>query len=1577
MYFLLAAILALLTIPSADAYEGDPDCVVENVNLISGHYSELEIDAIVASPDPLVFYRSYDSRNGWSLSPQCFLYIQRDSQPKTYSTGEGIFEQVRVLIHTEKGGALTYFGWLNPYVISSFKLDTTGLANTAHQNINAWTNPKNNQLVWENGKYSLTLSNGGKRIYIPSSNNPSLYLLTLETLPSGNRVFYSYEEDLLSEIKMTNVSEEKTLSWIQLDYNDGIHLITSDNQTIHYIFDGNLLSNVIRSNKPSLEYRYEGSFLIKNGLHYYPDGKVESIGSTHYIYGNGFTLVTGKNKKIYRFDEQFQLVAIEDYLGDSLYRVRKKVWGKKADAANLLSLSLEDGAGIEHFSKAFVYDEKGNLLEEEETGNLSGTKEGESYTKSYSYQTSKDFDIISQKDAKGTGVKSYYKKGTNILIKKLIFQKKNITNRWFYNYNEDGTLIETIVDDGDEDEITSYDRFNERHITRITPKANMPNIGAPEIIEERTQETLLKQVVNRFDDYGNIISSEVYDANGDHRYTTCKTYLNGRLTSETDSAGNITQYTYDKNDNIFSIHSPTRSVTYKYDSENRRISVTEGNLTTRFTYDNDGNKISEIDPFDHQTHYTYDELGRTTSIFYTGDSSPYLYNYDLFDSIICITNPAGESTQQISTARGTPIQILHPDGTQELFKYDLEGSLHRHLGKDGIIKIFEYDYIGRPAHIEYYERGSKGKNEGFKREYFEYDAFHLISFEDVNGIKTNYTYDEAGRLASLIKESRKEEYFYDALGRMSSTKKWKSAKAFTLEEREYDLLGNIIEERIKDNSGKLLFKARYKYDPAGRFQEIIAYPHNQESVICAFQYDGLGRPTSITDAYGAITTIRYQGNHCITTNAKGITTETVSEPSKISTTKKDPFGNLLFKSLSSFDSFGNLTSASADGITTSRTYSAGKMTQNEQGEEFTYDSYGNISSIKVPGFDTPIKIQYDAEGNVSSCNETTFTFDAKGRLTSTQLAFAKITYELTSEDLVESETVKDKFGSYQTKASYDGEGYVTAIHLPDGSWIKYNYEGPFISSISRQSKGKKELYTYRVVARDLMGNVLEEILPQHAGARKQIWDKAGRKVRVITDFFTDTIDAWDSSHNIKKRGGLEYEYNALDELVKEPGLTYSYDSKGCRLPISDPTPIGEMDVFGCYTSIKDVSFTYDLNRKRLSKTSKDKTTRYFYLGNIELGSLDEKGRILELKVPSDPNRPDSPAIAIELQGDYYIPIYDIVGNIARLITSDSRDIAESYSYTAFGQESIFNDQGKSISPSTAINPWRYKGKRVDPETNLIYFGKRYYDPKLGCFISPDPAGIVDGLNLHRFCRNNPLIYTDHYGLNAETNSEAFNQYFYGEYEPHCHCEHHRDCKRGGDIQNALGGVSLGVASYFMTILSSFAEAGFLATADDFGFDRSLKMEMYDAMKHSLDQLHGMWNEGLATAINFDPQHEQTHFYEKGAYAGLVALDVLRGNMKDIKKGFSFFKSLKQPKLPVDLSITIERIQKGIKFPHRNDGTIFKNREGLLPRKHSTYYREYVHPTLGVEGPGAQRIIIGEKSEIFYSPDHYKTFIKIQ
>ena len=80
---------------------------------------------------------------------------------------------------------------------------------------------------------------------------------------------------------------------------------------------------------------------------------------------------------------------------------------------------------------------------------------------------------------------------------------------------------------------------------------------------------------------------------------------------------------------------------------------------------------------------------------------------------------------------------------------------------------------------------------------------------------------------------------------------------------------------------------------------------------------------------------------------------------------------------------------------------------------------------------------------------------------------------------------------------------------------------------------------------------------------------------------------------------------------------------------------------------------------------------------------------------------------------------------------------------------------------------------------------------------------------------------------------------------------------------------------------------------------------------------------------------------------------------------------------LNVSSTVERIKAGESFPHNNDGSTFENRDNLLPIKENGYYKEYVHPTPGILGPGPQRIILGGGREWYYSPDHYKTFIRFK
>jgi len=57
---------------------------------------------------------------------------------------------------------------------------------------------------------------------------------------------------------------------------------------------------------------------------------------------------------------------------------------------------------------------------------------------------------------------------------------------------------------------------------------------------------------------------------------------------------------------------------------------------------------------------------------------------------------------------------------------------------------------------------------------------------------------------------------------------------------------------------------------------------------------------------------------------------------------------------------------------------------------------------------------------------------------------------------------------------------------------------------------------------------------------------------------------------------------------------------------------------------------------------------------------------------------------------------------------------------------------------------RYSGKERDA-TGLYYYGLRYYAPWLQRWINPDPAGVVDGLNMFCFVRNSPLRFGDSEG----------------------------------------------------------------------------------------------------------------------------------------------------------------------------------------------------------------------------------------
>ena len=144
---------------------------------------------------------------------------------------------------------------------------------------------------------------------------------------------------------------------------------------------------------------------------------------------------------------------------------------------------------------------------------------------------------------------------------------------------------------------------------------------------------------------------------------------------------------------------------------------------------------------------------------------------------------------------------------------------------------------------------------------------------------------------------------------------------------------------------------------------------------------------------------------------------------------------------------------------------------------------------------------------------------------------------------------------------------------------------------------------------------------------------------------------------------------------------------------------------------------------------------YLYDGQNEIGAFTNPINPKNLRVLGIAKHKNYPeTVGIELDGQISAPLLDVQSNVRRLVDLKKRTPTGVYDFTAFGEE---------LQNSTKdFNPWRFASKRYDPELSLIYFGQRYYDPCMGRWLTVDPAGFVDSVNLYQYVFNNPFRYID-------------------------------------------------------------------------------------------------------------------------------------------------------------------------------------------------------------------------------------------
>jgi RHS repeat-associated protein len=114
----------------------------------------------------------------------------------------------------------------------------------------------------------------------------------------------------------------------------------------------------------------------------------------------------------------------------------------------------------------------------------------------------------------------------------------------------------------------------------------------------------------------------------------------------------------------------------------------------------------------------------------------------------------------------------------------------------------------------------------------------------------------------------------------------------------------------------------------------------------------------------------------------------------------------------------------------------------------------------------------------------------------------------------------------------------------------------------------------------------------------------------------------------------------------------------------------------------------------------------------------------------------------------------------RAVVDEAGDVVEAYDYYPFGLQSrSYKEKGDPLTKET------FTGKEQDTESNLHYFGARYYDAGAGRWLSVDPlAPIYPRQSPYNYVYNNPNIFVDRYGLEGDEFWNSFRAEYDAEWD---------------------------------------------------------------------------------------------------------------------------------------------------------------------------------------------------------------------
>jgi len=777
--------------------------------------------------------------------------------------------------------------------------------------------------------------------------------------------------------------------------------------------------------------------------------------------------------------------------------------------------------------------------------------------------------------------------------------------------------------------------------------------------------------------------------------------------------GNAEEYTYDARSNRTSTTRKAKPGSGLADT------VTEASFNSTFNVPD-----WEEDARNNRTNYTYD--GTTGQLLTIVQPDP-------------ITGD-GDSTRPTTTftwnSLGQRLTKTDPTGIVLRYTYDGENYLDTVTNAYGTLNLttsFDYDAAGNVTTL------TDPRSKVYTATWDHMRRITQMTAPTSTGAQTQWTYDADG-LVSTIKQ---------ATG-LASPNQWATTTV------AYEPTARV--RSVTDPDGRV---TRFQYDSLNR-NILTIDPEGRTAgktydaeghVLVERRGDGAPIPTppAISDAIAYITRT-YTDNGQVLTFADGRSSITTYLYDGFDRLSRTSFPNPANGAAYTAD-YEEMTYDADDNVTRRRTRSALNI-------DMAYDNISRMTSKAVP-----------ANGSISTARTATYTYDYAGRQDVVgETGGHSLDWTYDQAGRASSVAISGpQWGTAKTISyQYDVASNRTRLTWPDGYYVTYAYDDLNRLDTATQTVGGTST---------LLADYSYDPLSRRTGAAFDVAGAGG----LATAAFTAGGDLTSLAHSWTGPSGvtLTYTYDGGHRLNDETfsDAAYRWDPAGA----ASDTYVA--DFLNRYTTVPtSVTPTYDANQNLATVG----TWTYGYDPENRMVSADRTGTVLNADYVYDPlgrrvQKTVTGAMSIDesylLDGDEEIAEYDTSSAtlIRRFVPSGTTDAPIAMVDSAGTTRSYFrvNRQGTVMAVTSktgtlttngapddgqfqydpygapeaddvtlAGTPFRYTGRRYDPETGLYYYRARYYSPVWGRFLQTDPIGYDGGANLYAYVEEDPANAED-------------------------------------------------------------------------------------------------------------------------------------------------------------------------------------------------------------------------------------------